>query len=313
MISPGGLIVFSISQSGQRRAKLVMNRRDFLRTAGGSATVAAMSSQLPGFLFANPYGKPIGLQLYTLREQLEKDVAATIQELAKIGYKDVEIYSLYGKSPAEFRTILNDNGIAASSGHYLLPDVKTNWDKHVADAKTLDLKYMVHAILEPEDRRSLDDYKRLAELFNKAGEATQKAGIQFCYHNHNFEFTKYGDTTAYDYLLTALDPKRVKFEMDCFWVTHAGEDPVAYFKKYPGRFPLLHIKDMKDKPAPSHELDAKLGLFAPVGQGTINWKRIFTAARQGGIEHYYVEQDYCEQPPLEAVKISYEYLSKLEI
>jgi sugar phosphate isomerase/epimerase len=172
---------------------------------------------------------------------------------------------------------------------------------------------MVNAILQPDERQSFDDYKKLIDIFNKAGEATQKAGIQFCYHNHNFEFTKYGDTTAYDYLLNTVDPKLVKFEMDCFWVTHAGADPVAYFKKYPGRFPLLHIKDMKDKPAASHELDAKMGLFAPVGKGTINWKRIFAAAGQGGMEHYYVEQDYCEQPPLEAIKVSYDYLSKLQV
>jgi sugar phosphate isomerase/epimerase len=290
-----------------------MNRRDFLQTTALGATAAAISSQLPEFLFANPYGKPIGLQLYTLRDQLEKDVTGTIQQIAKIGYKDVEIYSLYGKSAAEFGKILKDNGITASSGHVMLKDVKTNWEKHIEDAQTLGLKYMVNAILQEDERKSFDDYKQLVDIFNKAGEATQKAGIQFCYHNHNFEFTKYGDTTAYDYLLKSLDPKLVKFEMDCFWVTHAGEDPVAYFKKYPGRFPLLHIKDMKDKPAPTHELDAKMGLFAPVGQGTIDWKRIFEAARQGGMQHYYVEQDYCEQPPLEAIKASYEYLSKLKV
>ena len=288
-----------------------MHRREFLRaTAMGTL---AISSQLPESLFANPYGKPVGLQLYTLRDQLEKDVAGTIQQVAKIGYRDVEIYSLYGKSPAEFAKILSDNGITASSGHYLLKDVKSDWDHHVEDAKKLGLKYMVNAILQPEERNSFDDYKRLVEVFSKAAETTQKAGIQFCYHNHNFEFNKYGDTTAYDYLLKSLDPKLVKFEMDCFWVTHAGQDPVAYFKKHPGRFPLLHIKDMKDKPAPSHELDAKMGLFAPVGRGTIAWKRIFAAAKEGGMQHYFVEQDYCEQPPLEAVKISYEYLSKLTV
>ncbi len=290
-----------------------MNRRDFLRTTALGGTLAAISSQLPSALFANPYGKPVGLQLYTLRDQLEKDVAGTLQQVAKIGYKDVEIYSLYGKSSAEFGKILSDNGIAASSGHYLLADVKTNWEKHVEDAKILKLKYMVNAILQPAERKSFDDYKALVDVFNKAGETAQKAGIQFCYHNHNFEFTKYGDTTAYDYLLTTVDPKLVKFEMDCFWVTHAGEDPVAYFKKYPGRFPLLHIKDMKDKPAPTHELDPKVGLFAPVGQGTIDWKRIFAGAREGGMQHYYVEEDYCEQPPLEAVKMSYDYLSKLKV
>jgi sugar phosphate isomerase/epimerase len=248
-----------------------------------------------------------------LRDQLEKDIAGTIQQLAKIGYKDVEIYSLYGKSPAEFTKILSDNGITASSGHYMLKDVKGDWEQKVDDAKQLGLKYMVNAILQPEERTSFEDYKRLIDVFNKAGETTKKAGIQFCYHNHDFEFKKYGQTTAYDYLLRHLDPKLVKFEMDCFWVTHAGADPVAYFKKYPGHFPLLHIKDMKDHPATSHEFDARMGLFAPVGQGTINWKRIFAGAKEAGMQHYYVEQDYCEQPPLEAVKISYEYLSKLSV
>jgi sugar phosphate isomerase/epimerase len=290
-----------------------MNRRNFLQTTALGSAAAAISSAFPGSLFASPYGKPIGLQLYTLRDQLEKDVAGTIRQVAKIGYKDVEIYSLYGQAPAHFAKILTDNGITASSGHYLLPDVKTNWEKRVEDAKTLGLKYMVNAILQPEERKSFDDYKRLTDLFNKAGETAQKAGIQFCYHNHNFEFTKYGNTTAYQYLLNTLDAKLVQFEMDCFWVTHAGEDPVAYFKKYPGRFPLLHIKDMKDKPAPTHELDAKPGLFAPVGHGTIDWKRIFAAARQGGMQHYYVEEDYCEQPPIEAVRMSYDYLSKLQV
>jgi len=290
-----------------------MNRRQFLRTTAVGGTLAAISGPLSNFAFASPYGKPVGLQLYTLRDQLEKDVAGTIQQVAKIGYRDVEIYSLYGKSPAEFKKILTDNGITASSGHYLLKDVESNWEKHVDEAKTLDLKYMVNAILQPEERKSFDDYKRLVEVFTKAGETTQKAGIQFCYHNHNFEFKKYGNTTAYDYLLNKLDPRLVKFEMDCFWVTHAGQDPVAYFNKYPGRFPLLHIKDMKDHPAPTHELDAKMGLFAPVGQGTINWKRIFAAAPKGGMQHYYVEQDYCEKPPLEAIKISYDYLSKLQV
>lgn len=288
-----------------------MNRREFVRNTTVGLAAAAVFSRLPESLFASPLGKPIGLQLYTLRDLLDKDVEGTIKQVAAIGYKDVEIYSLYGKSPQDFSKILKDNGVTASSGHYLLPMVKNEWDKKIEEAKALGLQYMVIAILDKEERKSLDDYKKLAELFNKAGEATQKAGMQFCYHNHNFEFQKFGKTTAYDYLLKTLDPKLVKFEMDCFWVTHAGQDPVAYFKKYPGRFPLLHIKDMKDKPAPSQELDAKMGLFAPVGQGTIDWKRIFANAKQAGVEHYYVEQDYCEIPPLEAIKISYQYLDKL--
>jgi len=290
----------------------MMNRRTFIRNTSMGFAAAVMASRFQDSLWATPLGKPIGLQLYTLRDQLEKDVPGTIKQLSAIGYHDVEIYSLYKRPAAEFSKILKDNGVTASSGHYLLPAVKNTWDKQLEDAKTLGLQYMVLAILDEKDRKSMDDYKQLAELLNKTAERTKQAGIQFCYHNHNFEFTKYGDTTAYDYLLGALDPKLVKFEMDCFWVTHAGQDPVAYFKKHPGRFPLLHIKDMKDKPAPTQTLDAKMGLFAPVGHGSIDWKRIFAAAPEAGVEHYYVEQDYCEVPPLEAVKMSYDYLQKFE-
>ena len=134
-------------------------------------TAAAVASQFPEFLLAEPYGKPIGLQLYTLRDQLEKDVTDTIRQLAAIGYRDVEIYSLYGKAPAEFSKILKDNGITASSSHYLLPSLKTNWEKQLEDAKILGLRYMVLAILDAKDRQSFDDFKRLAELLNKTGEA----------------------------------------------------------------------------------------------------------------------------------------------
>ena len=288
-----------------------MHRRDFLRTT--ALGTLAIATQLPESLLASPYGKPIGLQIYTVRDELQKDLAGTIQQVAKIGYKEFEILWFYEKSPAELAKILRDNGITALSCHYQLQDVETGWDQHVDKAKQFGLKYMVNAILEPGERKSFEDYKWLVDVFNKAGETAQKAGIQFCYHNHNFEFKTYGDTTAYDYLLKSLDPKLVKFEMDCFWVTHAGQDPVAYFKKYPGRFPLLHIKDMKDNPRPAQEFDAKMGLFAPVGKGTIDWKRIFAAAKEGGVQHYFVEQDYCEQPPLEALKMSYEYLSNLNV
>ncbi len=287
-----------------------MNRRKFLnRSALGLASMAA--ARAPRSLFANPYGKPIGLQLYTLRDDLQKNMQGTLKQVADIGIKEVELYDLYGMAPAEFRKILDGDGLTAPSGHYMTKNLHGNWEQDIDNAKIIGMKYMVNAILQPEERKTFDDWKRLADLFNKAGEQTRKAGIQYCYHNHDFEFQKYGNTTAYEFLLKTLDPKFVQFEMDCFWVTHAGEDPVAYFRKYPGRFPLLHIKDMKDHPAPSHEMDARMGLFAPVGHGTIDWKRIFAAAPTGGMKHFFIEQDYCEQPPLEAVRMSYEYLHSL--
>ena len=243
----------------------------------------------------------------------EKDVPGTIKKVAAIGYKEVETYDLYGMPASRFARLLKDNGLTAPSGHYMLKDIKEHWEKSIAEAKGLGLNYMVNAILEPQDRKSFDDYKRLVDVFHQAAEQTHKAGIQFCYHNHDFEFKKYGETTAYDYLLKQLDPHLVQFEMDCFWVTHAGQDPVALFKKHPGRFPLLHIKDLKAGNPPSTEFDARMGLFTEVGKGTINWKRIFAAAPLGGMKHFYVEQDYCEVPPLESVKISYEYLHKLTV
>jgi len=276
----------------------------------GAAAFAA-GGNLTGNLFANPYGKPIGLQLYTLRDELEKDVPGTLKKMAAIGYKEAEIYDLYGMPPAKFAKLLKDNGLTAPSGHYMVKDIKTHWEESIAEAKALGLKYMVNAILLPEERKSFDDFKRLVDVFSKAAEQTQKAGIQFCYHNHNFEFRKYGETTPYEYLLKQLDPKLVKFEMDCFWVTHSGQDPVALFKKHPGRFPLLHIKDLKAGTPSTTEFDARMGMFAEVGKGTIDWKRIFKAAPVGGMKHFYVEQDYCEIPPLESIKISYEYLHKL--
>jgi sugar phosphate isomerase/epimerase len=289
------------------------NRRDFLRnTALGAAAIAA-GTKWSDVLFSYPLGKPVGLQLYTLRDDLAKDVPGILKKVAEIGYKEAEVYDFYGKSAAEFAKLLKDNGLVAPSGHYMTHHIKSNWQKHIDDAKTVGMKYMVNAILEPNERRSFDDYKKLAELFNKAGEQTLKTGIHFCYHNHNFEFKKYGETTAFDYLLQALDPKLVNFEMDCFWVTHAGHTPVAYLEKHPGRFPLLHIKDLKDTPPPSTELDDRRGLFAEVGHGSIDWKPIFAAAPKGGMQHYYVEQDYCERPALESVKMSFEYLKNLKV
>jgi sugar phosphate isomerase/epimerase len=288
------------------------NRRDFLRHATLGVAAVAAATKWSDALLANPLGKPVGLQLYTLRDDLAHDVPGTLKKVAEIGYKEVEVYDFYGKTAAEFGRILKDNGLTAPSGHYMTRHLKSDWEKHIEFAKELGIKYMVNAILEPPERTSLDDYKKLAEMFNRAGEQTQKAGIHYCYHNHNFEFKKYGDTTAYDYLLKALDPKLVNFEMDVFWVTHAGHDPVECFKQHPGRFPLLHIKDLKAGNPPTTELDARVGLFADVGQGTIDWKRIFAAATQGGMKHYFVEQDFCERPPLESVKISCEYLRNLK-
>lgn len=289
-----------------------MNRRDFVRKTALSAAAVGVSSGILNNLAASPYGKPVGIQLYTVRGDLEKDVPGTIKKVAEIGYKEVEVYALYGMTVKAFSKLLADNGLVAPSGHYMVKDIKENWQQSVEQAHGLGLKYMVNAILQPEERKSFDDYKRLVDLFNNAAIPVQKAGMTYCYHNHNFEFQKYGDTTAYDYLQKNLDPK-IKFELDCFWVIHAGHDPVEIFKAHPGRFPLLHIKDIKKGLAPTTNFDPLMGHFVEVGQGQIDWKRIFKAAPIAGMKHYYYEQDECERPALESAKMSYDYLSKLTV
>lgn len=290
---------------------LRIDRREFLKQAGICGGLAALG--LPTAM-ANPLGLPIGLQLYTVRKELAKDFLGTLKSVAAVGYKEVEGSEFQGKSPAEIRQIMNGVGLSMPSAHYMTAQIRGDWEKHIAFAHDAGIQYMVNAFLMPQERKSLDDYKRLAELFNKAGEQTGKAGIQFCYHNHNFEFAKFGETTGYDVLLKETDPHLVGMELDCFWMTHAGRDPAQYLKSHPGRYPLLHIKDLKAGFAPSTNImDTKPAEFAEVGRGTINWKRIFAAAPLGGVKHYFVEQDFCAGSPLDSIKISFDYLQGLKV
>jgi sugar phosphate isomerase/epimerase len=268
----------------------------------------------PEWLSASPYGLPIGLQVYTVRDDLDKDPVGTLKRVAAIGYKEIEIGGFFGKSPTGFRVLMQETQLSTPSAHYEFKQLTSGWEKAIEYAQAAGLKYMVNSALDDKDRKSLDGFKKAAEVFNKAGEQTAKAGIQFCYHNHNFEFARFGDTLGYDVLLRETDPKYVRFELDCFWMTHAGHDPVKYFENFPGRFPLLHIKDLKKGIPSSTSFAMPWGNpFAEVGRGVIDWKRIFKAAKRGGLEHYFVEQDQCDIPAFESARISYEYLRKLTV
>ena len=281
------------------------HRRHFLRRASqGVAGLAAL-----GQLRANPLGLPIGLELYTVRNELEKDFAGTIKKVAAIGYKEVELYAFLKKPAAEIRRTLDDNGLVCPVAHYDLT-LQPRLAQEIDYAHQLGLKYMLVAWLTPEERKSLDQYKRYAEFFNHAGAETKKAGIQFGYHNHNFEFKTFNGVVAFDELLRLTDPQLVKIELDCFWMTFAGKDPVEYMKKDPARYPILHIKDRKPGYGLSTDVDDKPGPFTEVGHGIINWKPIFAAAASG-VKHYFVEQDFCDRSPFESAKISYEYLRNL--
>jgi sugar phosphate isomerase/epimerase len=283
--------------------------------------IKASSILSAGFLFAPPAfkgNKPIiGLQLYTVRDAMASDPVGTLAKVAAIGYNSVEgatytgTEKFYGMSPKEFKKVLNNNGLVIESSHYRLGEDKENgeivqgtlfhdWDKAVDDADSIGMKYMVCAFLAPDERGTLDHYKYVADQLNIAGERCKKSGIQLCYHNHNFEFIKQGDSYPYDILL-GTDKDLVKMEMDIYWITKAGQDPIKMFHDHPGRFPLWHLKDMDKTPEEN---------FAAVGTGIIDFKEIFRHQKEAGLKYFFVEQDKCPGSPFDSIKQSINYIKK---
>jgi sugar phosphate isomerase/epimerase len=198
------------------------------------------------------------------------------------------------------------------SSHYRLGEEQTNgapvqgtilhgWDQAVDDAAAAGVKYMVCAFLSEAERGNLDRYKTIADQLNKAGERCQKAGIQLCYHNHDFEFKAENGQMPFDVLLSGTDKKLVKMELDLYWTTKAGQDPLALFKQHPGRFPLWHVKDMAKTPEKS---------FTEVGNGSIDFKKIFTQADLAGLQYFFVEQDSTPGDPFDSVTKSIGYIKK---
>jgi sugar phosphate isomerase/epimerase len=290
-----------------------INRRRFMQSAGLGAATFALSHRL---VLGNPYNVPIGLQMYTVEDHLKKDLTGTIAKIAGIGYREVEVggFHYYGQKPDELRRKLADHGLKAISTHFTEEQLTSNLEMNIAGAKECGVTYIGLASLDEKDRKSLDAIKRAAEWFNKLGEAIDRAGCHFFYHGHNFDFANVeGGGVIYDELLRRTDPKTVNFELDCFWCVRAGKDPVDYFNRFPGRFPQLHIKDLKPGYSPTTTEDFRKGPFTEVGQGVIDWKKIFRAAPRGGMKHFYVEQDECDRDSLESAKISYTYLHNLTV
>ena len=287
------------------------SRRSFLKTAAVVSAGLMVSPEL----FAMSNRRQIGTQLYTVRNLMAKDPIGTLEKISKIGYKTVEgaTYTgselFYGMPPEQFKMVLSDNGLEMISGHYLLgaamPNTKgtmvNDWQKAVDDAAAIGLKYMVCAHLSNTERGTLDGYQQTAEKLSAAGAISQKAGIQLCYHNHDFEFVAQDGKLPYDVLLQGTDPDLVKMEMDIYWVYKAKQDPIALFKKYPGRFPLWHVKDMDNTPKQ---------MFTEVGNGVIPFKSIFAQAKVAGLDYFFNEQDVCPGDPLDSMAKSYKYIKE---
>jgi len=293
-----------------------MKRRTFLETSLAATALAAR----PAWMWAAESTheiKKVGLQLYTVRAEMPKDFEGTIAKVAATGYKEVEFAGYYKHSPEDVKAILSKNGLTAPSTHIALDLVENKWPETLEAAHTIGHQYIVCPWVD-EKLRNAEGWKHVVEVFNKAGEASQQAGIQFCYHNHSFEFAApdpaLGGKLPYDYLLEQTDPKLVKMELDLCWISVAQKDPVSYFEKNPGRFPMVHVKDYVNDPNATSSYAGATGSvvfkgrLADVGKGQIDWKRIFSHSEKAGIKHYFVENDDAKQP-FEDIKISYDYLA----
>jgi sugar phosphate isomerase/epimerase len=278
-----------------------MKRREFIQA---SALTAAGLVSLPGCSRSGVKGE-LGLQLYTLRDAIVKHPRGVLEKVAEYGYKELETFAyqdgrIFGMAFTEFGSIARDLGMRVVSGHYGLDQARGDtWEKAISDAKAIGQDYMVVPYLEDSDRQSIDDYKRVCELLNAAGEACNKQGLRFGYHNHAFEFETMEGQKPFDLMLEALDPELVGIEMDIYWVVRAGEDPIQYFDQYPGRFEQWHVKDM-DKDDPDQNAD--------IGAGSIDYIPLFAKAGKSGMKYWYVEQESYPGDPLDSVAASAQFL-----
>jgi sugar phosphate isomerase/epimerase len=287
-----------------------MDRRTFL----GTMTAATVLSRQLMWAAGNHKIDKVGLQLYTIRSEMKGDLERKLARVAGIGYREVEFAGYDNHTPGEIRAMLERNGLAAPSAHVDYKSLGEKWPKALDAAHVIGHEYLVNPYIDDDVRKQSDGWKRAAETFNRAGLASQEAGIQFAYHNHWFEFTPVNGKLPYDILLQECDPKLVKMEMDLCWITVGGQDPLKYFDQYPGRFPLVHVKDLTKMPNVSasggQNFGDSLSEMTEVGSGMIDWKKIFAQSDKAGIKHYFVEHDH-PQDPFASIKKSYEYLAKL--
>lgn len=267
------------------------SRRKFLAQAGLLSAGALIAPQLLSAKASS--SKIVGLQLYSLREQLPKDVKGVIAKVAAAGYKNVETFGyskkngFWGLDAKAFSDLLKANGLSTASGHfgmdqYFVEGKTDDLESYIEAANITGMSYVIVPSINGEVLKSADDFKAVAEKMNKAAELCKKSGLKLGYHNHNFEWKPIDNTTFYDVLLKETDPELVHMEMDIYWVVRAGQDPVKLFEAHPGRFALCHLKDM-DKT--NHNLNTE------IGKGTIDFKTILSNAKLAGLKHFIVEQE----------------------
>ena len=283
-----------------------LSRRQFIKQAATSAAAASLLSATLE-LHANPLGLPIGCQTWPVRDSIAKDFPGTVKQLAIVGFQNIELCSPVGYADSgfgglakykgsELRKMLNDWDVACISSHFGIAELRKDQPSRIAWAQDLGLKQMIVPSLDGPKNPTLDDVKRAADEYNKMGENAAKAGIQQGLHNEGFELSKVNGKRTYDLLLELLDPKLVKFQFQISTISE-GYDAAEYFMKYPGRFFSMHVQGWS----------AATKKIMPVGQDTLDWKKIFTAAKTGGVENYFVEMN------LDLMKASVPYLRSLQV
>jgi len=283
-----------------------MSRREFAKTAAMFAAAAGFSSGGGAELRANPLGMPIGCQTWPVRDMIAKDFPGTVKQLAGAGFQTIELCSPVGYadsgfaglakySGTELQRILSDAGVTCTSSHFGIKELRNDQDGRIAWAKDAGLTQMIVPTLEGPKKPTMDDVKRAADEYNKMGERSAKAGIQQGLHNEDFELSMVDGKRTYDLLLGLLDPKLVKFQFQVSTISE-GYDAAEYFTKYPGRFNSMHVQGWS--------ADARK--IMPVGQDTLDWKKIFAAAKTGGVKNYFVEMS------LDMMRESVPYLRKLQ-
>jgi sugar phosphate isomerase/epimerase len=280
----------------------MLNRRGFLRLS-----LAAASGLTAARLLASER-RSLGVQLYTVRQEAERDLPAVLEAIRKIGYTEVETYwDIYGHSAAELRRMISDHGLKVPSGHFNYDGLESKIDY----AKSLGVEYVICPMLPESMWFTLDGYKRAADQFNTWGEKIHRAGMQFGFHNHNYEFRRFGDTTGFATMMKRCDPRLVCIEMDCYWIEQAGGDSLQMFQQYGNRIKLLHLKDRKPGFPTTQVKDAAAEHFTEVGAGTVHWQEILAAAEKNGVKHLFVERDSGDLPAMESLRISFQNLQKI--
>jgi len=292
----------------------LFSRRRFLQS-GAIAGASSLLSVAPGRIHAALARAPLGIQLYTVGKELQSDVRGTLRQIAAIGYTEVETAGFAGLTAREFRDELARAGLHCHSAHmqWNTQDLGPLFD----DAHALGVDFVVSSALFSlgAGGPSVDDYKKLAVKLNSIAQKTQDTDLQYAYHNHSFEFKDLGaGIIGYDILLSGTDPALVQFELDCGWMIAAGFQPIEYFKKYPRRYRMLHIKDFVAGSKISTSLAPGLRpQGTELGRGHIDYKPILDAAAGTAVKYLYVEQEppFLDMPALDAAKVDYDYLRRL--